>query len=229
MSILRKDPERLHPRDFERLVEHLESIVGDLRADLKKQAEHEAGSLLPANLHRRLESLEYRTGLRTTLEQHDGESIEQLDRRADAIEDAKWPWERVSRMTDPEHGPRSGPPSRDEPISGSQAIPRSNAAEPAWALKYRRKPTEIFAVEFRPSDVSWRAGSQGCAIGELYGAQIRSGTIPGKGFEVWNERHDSWIGLDPGDYLRVGDDRDVYPIDASTFEETYERVEGESV
>jgi hypothetical protein len=46
----------------------------------------------------------------------------------------------------------------------------------------------------------------------------------GHRFEVWNALHQSWIGVNVGDYLNVTDAGDVYPIDADYFAQNYEVV-----
>lgn len=47
----------------------------------------------------------------------------------------------------------------------------------------------------------------------------------GRGWEIWNERHASWIGVQPGDYLNVSDPGDVYPIAKGVFDATYDIVD----
>lgn len=42
--------------------------------------------------------------------------------------------------------------------------------------------------------------------------------------EVYNELHQSWIGLEPGDYLNVSTPGDIYPIKAAIVAETYEQL-----
>jgi len=45
-----------------------------------------------------------------------------------------------------------------------------------------------------------------------------------KRWTVWNQLHDSWIGVTPGDYLNVTTPGDIYPIDAAYFAEHYDLV-----
>lgn len=46
----------------------------------------------------------------------------------------------------------------------------------------------------------------------------------GDEYAVYNELHDSWIKLAPGDWVRVDKPGDRYPIDRETFEATYRPV-----
>jgi hypothetical protein len=42
--------------------------------------------------------------------------------------------------------------------------------------------------------------------------------------EVWNELHQSWIGLVAGDFINVSTPGDVYPIKADVVAASYERI-----
>lgn len=80
--------------------------------------------------------------------------------------------------------------------------------------RYRRIPTEILAVEFqRDADLPL-----GIVLERMHDEE-------GVSFRVWNDLHRSFVGVKPGDFLRVDDLNDVYPIDRATFEATYEEVE----
>ena len=73
--------------------------------------------------------------------------------------------------------------------------------------KYRRKLGVIEAEQFdpeHPADYIRHAADE---------------------YAVYNERHDSWIKLAPGDWVRTDKPGDRYPIDRKTFEATYEAVE----
>lgn len=49
-----------------------------------------------------------------------------------------------------------------------------------------------------------------------------------RGYEVYNELHDKWLGFALGDYVNVTDPRDYYPIHRDYIERCYETVrEGE--
>ncbi len=53
-------------------------------------------------------------------------------------------------------------------------------------------------------------------------------TRPGAGnYQVWNEKHFSWIGFEHGDYLNVTNVDDIYPIAKDVFEATYDVVNNE--
>lgn len=42
-----------------------------------------------------------------------------------------------------------------------------------------------------------------------------------KQYEVYNEKHRSWIGCDGDDYLNISEKEDVYPIAQDYFKEHY--------
>lgn len=95
--------------------------------------------------------------------------------------------------------------------------------------RYERTPTVITAVEFQPdwtvSPVELELGLSGWLL-ELEEGEARVAYTPGqpKAFQVWNEIHATWIGFAAGDFLRIDDADDVYPIDADTFMDTYTEV-----
>lgn len=76
--------------------------------------------------------------------------------------------------------------------------------------KYRSSPRTITAVQF--------GGDVGIASPSLMGAMVRGDS---SGYEVWNGLHNTWIKLKPGDYIRIDDSTDNYPIDEDTFNNTY--------
>lgn len=77
--------------------------------------------------------------------------------------------------------------------------------------RYRRKPGEITAIQFKAS-MSFTS----------IPAMIRN---TGFGdWEVWNALHGSWIKFKDGDYIRVDDRNDNYPIDEETFRNSYELI-----
>jgi len=76
--------------------------------------------------------------------------------------------------------------------------------------RYRKKPTEIEAIEFGV---------------ELMPEDIKV-IDTAEGGKVYNELHNSWINVKNGDVVRIDQaPEDVYPIDRQTFEQTYEKVE----
>ncbi|HSH45179.1 MAG TPA: hypothetical protein VK966_04960 [Longimicrobiales bacterium] len=100
------------------------------------------------------------------------------------------------------------------------------------ARMYRRKPTVIEAVEFEPDPPTLKPGTEGVVPVEGADVVVRAVAAPIESlaadavrFEAWNELHESWVGLRPGDFLRVDKPGDVYPIDRATFEATYELVQ----
>lgn len=80
-------------------------------------------------------------------------------------------------------------------------------------MKYRRKPEIIEAVEFDENHPE--------AIGDV---AIVSKTFTGQ-FQIYNQKHDSWIGVKTGNMIRIDKaPEDVYPIDGETFQKTYEPI-----
>lgn len=79
--------------------------------------------------------------------------------------------------------------------------------------RYKNKPREITAEQFRVADV-WPPNVE---VGE------------GGQHVVWNGLHASYIKLKDGDYVRTDDPNDSYPIDEETFARTWELIttEGE--
>jgi hypothetical protein len=75
-------------------------------------------------------------------------------------------------------------------------------------MKARSKPREIEVREFLlteelPPGVEFHVG----------------------GWVVFNKLHNSFIGIKPGDFVRVDNEDDRYPIDRKTFFKTYEIIE----
>lgn len=81
--------------------------------------------------------------------------------------------------------------------------------------KFRSKPRVITAEQFE--------------LGKKLPAKIRlsPNVSTSPVYEVWNGLHSSWIKLKPGDYVRIDDPNDNYPIDQETFHNTYEPIEGD--
>ena len=78
-------------------------------------------------------------------------------------------------------------------------------------MKYRRRPTEIEAVQVLSIETMERY----CRTGWNW--------LPAeKGFRVYNQLHDSWIKARVGDYLNITVASDVYPIDKDYFLKHYE-------
>jgi hypothetical protein len=74
--------------------------------------------------------------------------------------------------------------------------------------KYQSKVKVIEAVPFDPRVMPPK------------GVRIHSAP---EGYTVYNELHNSWIGVKEGDMLRIDlAPRDVYPIDKATFDQTYD-------
>lgn len=76
--------------------------------------------------------------------------------------------------------------------------------------KFRRKPIEINVEQFWPSKRPWPKGVTYSSEG---------------GFTVYNILHRSYIKIQPGDWIRQDDMKDVYPIADKIIKEEYEPVE----
>lgn len=81
-------------------------------------------------------------------------------------------------------------------------------------MKAVKKPIPIEVEEFQPEKLPWPP-------------QVHAKPLKGC-YEVFNDLHQSWITIQPGDYVNVTDKtgRDIYPIDRATFARTYDIVEG---
>lgn len=85
-------------------------------------------------------------------------------------------------------------------------------------MKAVKKPIPIEVEEFQPDKLPW----PGKMCSGTY--EIKSPYAGAVFYRVFNELHNSWINVNPGDYLNVSDKtgRDIYPIDRATFERTYD-------
>lgn len=75
-------------------------------------------------------------------------------------------------------------------------------------LQAVKTPIPIMVEKFDPSSEPWPLQVHERSSGE---------------FQVFNRLHESWINLQPGDYVNVTDTtgQDIYPIDKATFDSTY--------
>ena len=48
--------------------------------------------------------------------------------------------------------------------------------------------------------------------------------LEGEPTAVWNEPQQSWVGVNHGDYIRIDNPEDVYPINAEYFAQNFELV-----
>jgi hypothetical protein len=78
---------------------------------------------------------------------------------------------------------------------------------------YKSKPKIIEAVEFNPDDLT---NLRGVDLNE-----IKSVSPPTTEYQIYNRLHSSWIGIKPGDMVRIDQPNDHYPIDKAYFEENY--------
>lgn len=79
--------------------------------------------------------------------------------------------------------------------------------------EFRSKPRTITAVQFTdPDTIATQARVYPNADGD---------------WVVYNGLHQSEIKLKLGDYVRIDDYNDNYPIDEGTFNNTYEPIEGD--
>jgi len=74
--------------------------------------------------------------------------------------------------------------------------------------KYRRLPEIIEAVEFLSNEKEWPKGIDFDPDDGSYG--------------VWNDLHQIRIKFKHGDFIRMDNPQDRYPIDRETFHRTYE-------
>lgn len=81
------------------------------------------------------------------------------------------------------------------------------------AARYERKPHPITAIEFTP------------AIAKELPQRLVRLHLLGK-WQVWNDIAQSWLTIEPGDFLRVDHERDLRPIRRSHFLNHYTRTEG---
>lgn len=79
-------------------------------------------------------------------------------------------------------------------------------------MKFRNKPKIINAEEFYPHEERWPVNV--CYINGSY--------------KVWNNLHSSYITVKPGDWIRIDNIDDTYPIDRAYIEENYEVCYDES-
>lgn len=74
--------------------------------------------------------------------------------------------------------------------------------------KYQSRPRVITAVQFDPNKP----------------LPLNVNTSGEGHWAVYNALHQSYINLKPGDYVRIDDPNDTYPIDEETFKATYDLI-----
>lgn len=97
------------------------------------------------------------------------------------------------------------------------------------AQEYERIPTRIRAVEFWPEVKPWplnvrQRSRETCSDPQCGDSTWDHECDLGEPIDEWfvyNGLHKSAINLQPGDFVRVDDPNDTYPIDRATFEKTY--------
>jgi hypothetical protein len=80
--------------------------------------------------------------------------------------------------------------------------------------KFRSKPKVITAVQFLDGRPFPHPNIQ----------QEPKGVEPVQ-YAVWNRLHGSWIAIKFGDWVRVDDDNDTYPIDSEYMRANYDLIE----
>lgn len=80
-----------------------------------------------------------------------------------------------------------------------------------------KKPIPIDVVEFN-----------GMSPLEVKTRRRHVGDDDNPSHEIWNAKHESWIGLNVGDYINVTDLGDTYPIARDVFARTYDVLPVES-
>jgi len=81
-------------------------------------------------------------------------------------------------------------------------------------MKARRKTGVIEVQQYKPDSVQgWPAFVQFQANSPDDGGDITA---------VWNEPQKTWVHVNDGDYIRIDNPADVYPIAANYFAENYE-------
>ncbi|HSH45180.1 MAG TPA: hypothetical protein VK966_04965 [Longimicrobiales bacterium] len=100
--------------------EFLVRLVGDSIADLKEEVLRELRAEIPPHIDRRLQNLEFRTGLITHLTSGADESVAALHQRATILQDTPWPFQRdAPEPEEPEEGPKM---SREEVFEMSAGL-----------------------------------------------------------------------------------------------------------
>ncbi|HVI39908.1 MAG TPA: hypothetical protein VM577_04540 [Anaerovoracaceae bacterium] len=77
-------------------------------------------------------------------------------------------------------------------------------------MQYRKKPVVVEAVQFVPPN------------------QIPDGVkfnMNNNRYEVYDKLHDTWVGLNPRDYIITGVQGETYPCKEDVFLSTYEAVD----
>lgn len=82
----------------------------------------------------------------------------------------------------------------------------------AELTKFRKKPGEVWAVQFTPPDVD---------------PNFLSREAPGGRYELWVIKSDKWCDIEPGDWvIREPDGLGCYPCKRAIFEASYEPADG---
>lgn len=92
-------------------------------------------------------------------------------------------------------------------------------------MKFRKKPVVIEAVQFTGTNHKeikefTRGGFEALDPNE----RERDSDITA---EVWDELHETWVGVKDWQWIIEGLAGEFYPHDAELFEQAYDRVEGE--
>ena len=93
--------------------------------------------------------------------------------------------------------------------------------------KFRKIPVEIEAIQF--TGTNWRKISPFVGQMEFNGEKIWKFQPVGDGengviAEVWDELHDTWVGVKAGQWIIKGVKGEFYPCDDEVFQKTYEEL-----
>lgn len=82
-------------------------------------------------------------------------------------------------------------------------------------MKARKKSGMIEVQQFRQSEIqSWPPAVR-------FMASVNDPAVT----SVWNEPQKTWVGVNDGDFIRVDNPDDIYPIAADYFAQNYEPAE----
>ena len=76
-------------------------------------------------------------------------------------------------------------------------------------MKFQSKPKIIEAEQFDPKSSVWPKG--------VY-------SFPHNNYRVYNRLHDTNIFVKPGDWIRIDNEDDIYPIADGVMKENYEAI-----
>lgn len=90
-------------------------------------------------------------------------------------------------------------------------------------MKFRTKPFEINAWLFNGENYDELYGICGWKFVDVRGVKSLIGS--GITARVYDDLHDTWVGVKPGQWIILGQKGEFYPCDPEIFESKYEPVE----